>query len=423
MNHRVLTFTLQHIFTRMFLLFCIQLLLLITPSRADVTYDWTADCRAWSGFARPTCMGTASGVLKLRDSYVPGAPVTLADFISWEYSSSSGTFRVTATTPGPLFIFGQPPADSGPPLTVMLFRHGPSFSYTQMGALGPFGHPTGFGTTACDFAPLCTSFFREEFVNGRFQLRIAPRCSGQMATITGTEEDDVLEGTQQQDVIVGLGGNDLIYGLGGDDIICGGSGHDVLLGQNGNDILLGNAGSDVILGGNHHDQLEGNDGSDMLNGGKGNDDLRGGSGNDTLLGSDGEDVLRGGNGNDTLSGGAADDDLSGGDGSDVCDGNQDGRDGDTADGTCELIRNVREPSGCEERFGSVPDFILCQETASTCSFNAFTDGGTCDQMCRSQGSRCVGALDNHNDEGVECIPIGRDTCQTPRTTEICICER
>lgn len=52
---------------------------------ADVVYDFEAQCS--NG-----CTGTATGVLTLRDSYVPGSQVTSADFISLSYTSSSGSF-------------------------------------------------------------------------------------------------------------------------------------------------------------------------------------------------------------------------------------------------------------------------------------------------------------------------------------------
>ena len=58
---------------------------------------------------------------------------------------------------------------------------------------------------------------------------------------------------------------------------------------------------------------------------------------------------------------------------------------------------------CTELFGSAPDFVLCEETETTCSFNARMDGGTCDQMCASLGSVCVGALKNPPPEGVDLV--------------------
>src|SRR5688500_4146058 len=73
---------------------------------------------------------------------------------------------------------------------------------------------------------------------------------------------------------------------------------------------------------------------------------------------------------------------------------------------------------CTELFGSAPDFVLCEETETTCSFNARIDGGTCDQMCASLGSPCVGAI--NNGESCEELPDNNDTCETSRSTEICI---
>ncbi len=91
-------------------------------------------------------------------------------------------------------------------------------------------------------------------------------------------------------------------------------------------------------------------------------------------------------------------------------------------GRCDIGAVEVAQLSCEARFGDAPNFVLCGETTDTCSFNAHTDGGTCEQMCRSLGSRCVGAIDN---EGNSCREIrgSQDTCQTRRQTEICICER
>ncbi len=100
-------------------------------------------------------------------------------------------------------------------------------------------------------------------------------CNGIPATISGTEEDNVITGTEADiilgtdgnDVIVGLGGNDIIYGLAGDDVICGGDGHDVLIGGDGNDQLFGNADNDILNGDGGNDELNGGDGHDVCDGG------------------------------------------------------------------------------------------------------------------------------------------------------------
>lgn len=65
---------------------------------------------------------------------------------------------------------------------------------------------------------------------------------------------------------------------------------------------------------------------------------------------------------------------------------------------------------CTELFGSAPEFVLCGEAATTCSFNARTAGGTCNQMCSRLGSTCVGAINN----GASCeeSPGNTDTCET-----------
>ncbi|MCI4061335.1 hypothetical protein MRQ36_01600 [Micromonospora sp. R77] len=80
-------------------------------------------------------------------------------------------------------------------------------------------------------------------------------CDGRVATVVGTEGDDLLRGTAGADVIVGLGGNDVLLGLDGDDVICGGAGNDVINGNDGDDRLFGGPGTDVV---------NGNDGDDVI---------------------------------------------------------------------------------------------------------------------------------------------------------------
>lgn len=121
----------------------------------------------------------------------------------------------------------------------------------------------------------------------------SPTCDGRMATIVGTEDDDILTGTAGRDVIVGLGGNDIIRGLSGSDRICGGDGRDRILGGKGADILFGEGDGDKIYGDSGDDQLSGGTGNDLLVGGRGDDALDGDRGRrDRLRGRDGVDLCR-----------------------------------------------------------------------------------------------------------------------------------
>jgi hypothetical protein len=100
------------------------------------------------------------------------------------------------------------------------------------------------------------------------------RCSGERATIVGTEGRDHLAGTRGRDVIRALAGDDVVTALGGDDVVCGDAGDDRLVGGRGADDLFGESGHDGLFGGG---------GDDRLDGGQGDDKLRGGSGADTLV--------------------------------------------------------------------------------------------------------------------------------------------
>jgi Ca2+-binding RTX toxin-like protein len=130
-----------------------------------------------------------------------------------------------------------------------------------------------------------------------------------MATITGTNQADVLIGEDDEpDLISGENGDDELRGLGRADDLFGG---------NGEDRLLGNAGGDDLFGENGDDALKGGGDDDDLFGGNGGDTLRGGGDQDELHGENGTDILRGGTGDDTLDGGSGDDTLRGGGGDDL----------------------------------------------------------------------------------------------------------
>ena len=94
-------------------------------------------------------------------------------------------------------------------------------------------------------------------------------CRGQVPTITGTNDAEVLEGTDGIDVIMGLGGNDVINGLQAADVICGGAGDDTVNGDNGDDVLSGGFGADFVNGGNGDDTMVGGPGMDFLIQGRG----------------------------------------------------------------------------------------------------------------------------------------------------------
>jgi PEP-CTERM motif len=58
-----------------------------SAARANIVFDFSGECT--SG-----CTGTATDVLTLADSYTFGTDLTLADFISFTYSSSARDFEI-----------------------------------------------------------------------------------------------------------------------------------------------------------------------------------------------------------------------------------------------------------------------------------------------------------------------------------------
>jgi PEP-CTERM motif len=64
----------------------------ISPARADTVFDFNGLCAGFMG----ACSGTATGVLTLTSGYVPGNDITTDVFISFDYSSMSGSLDITS---------------------------------------------------------------------------------------------------------------------------------------------------------------------------------------------------------------------------------------------------------------------------------------------------------------------------------------
>jgi Ca2+-binding RTX toxin-like protein len=159
-----------------------------------------------------------------------------------------------------------------------------------------------------------------------------------VATIDGTDINELLSGTADSDAITGNLGRDTLQGLGGDDVLMsgrtpddeyaperidnfgdeldGGAGNDLIFGATGHDTVYGGEGLDSIYSGSGNDTVYGDAGSDEVYGGSGNDRLYGGEDDDFLIGERGNDRSEGGNGHDRLSDESGTDSLYGGDGDD-----------------------------------------------------------------------------------------------------------
>ena len=232
---------------------------------------------------------------------VPGSNITGQDPLLAALNDNGGPTQTMALLPGsPAIDHGRTPAGE---------------TTDQRGQKRPFdlvdvGNSAAPGADGADI--------------GAFEVQGATptgTCQGKPATLSGTENRDILNGTPGPDVIVGLGGNDTIKGFQGDDLICAGDGLDQITGGVGNDTLIGQGGNDRSWGQGGNDTLIDTQGDDLLSGGLGNDIERGGAGEDRVFGADGndrlfgqaaDDVILGAKGNDFLRGGPGNDRLSGG---------------------------------------------------------------------------------------------------------------
>lgn len=80
-------------------------------------------------------------------------------------------------------------------------------------------------------------------------------------------------------------------------------------------------------------------------------------------------------------------------------------------------------AACDDAFAVAPGYQLCSEDETSCRFNVATAGGTCAEACEMLGSTCLSAEAN---EDVDlCLPIAdlMETCDSPRNSEICVCQR
>jgi Ca2+-binding RTX toxin-like protein len=86
------------------------------------------------------------------------------------------------------------------------------------------------------------------------------------ASITGTQDRDVLDGSGKNETISGLGGPDTLNGSGGRDTVKGGDGGDEAGGGAGADEVYGGPGDDYLIDApdNYRDVLHGNSGEDNV---------------------------------------------------------------------------------------------------------------------------------------------------------------
>jgi Ca2+-binding RTX toxin-like protein len=104
-----------------------------------------------------------------------------------------------------------------------------------------------------------------EYPNGMLLSGICKNQVGiTMATITGTNLDDIINGTASADSIYGLDGDDELYGADGNDSIEGGNGADFLGGDAGNDTVNGGAGDDELYGADGDDVYFVDDAGDLV---------------------------------------------------------------------------------------------------------------------------------------------------------------
>jgi hypothetical protein len=77
---------------------------------------------------------------------------------------------------------------------------------------------------------------------------------------------------------------------------------------------------------------------------------------------------------------------------------------------------------CDEQYGDSPDYLLCEETPESCSFNAtIANTISCNDVCSMGGGTCIEA---HLNEEDLCLSTGPAACdQNDFNDGICVCSR
>ena len=101
----------------------VQVAALAGPAHATVIYDWSGTCT-------DGCTGTATAVLTLAPSYVPGSPFG-SDFVSFSFTSSGPDFSLSIPPLTALPPMGDLPPVSGPALTDVTITDGFSYNFTS----------------------------------------------------------------------------------------------------------------------------------------------------------------------------------------------------------------------------------------------------------------------------------------------------
>lgn len=79
-------------------------------------------------------------------------------------------------------------------------------------------------------------------------------------------------------------------------------------------------------------------------------------------------------------------------------------------------------ASCDDVFGAAPGYLLCEETPTTCSFNATLTMTSCDAMCMMFGATCSAAFTN---TASDCASMDvATTCDDATANDhICVCNK
>ncbi len=91
-------------------------------------------------------------------------------------------------------------------------------------------------------------------------------------------------------------------------------------------------------------------------------------------------------------------------------------------GTFPLDSGPLELRSCQEIYGSLQDFLLCEEVENECVFYTWLNQLSCSEVCESAGGTCIGAYGN----GLllPCVTLSAPrSCDERRNDHLCVCDR
>jgi Ca2+-binding RTX toxin-like protein len=193
-------------------------------------------------------------------------------------------------------------------------------------------------------------------------------------TLSGGNDNDILDGKGGNDTLYGGEGNNKLYGDDGNDTLYAGAGNDILDGGEGNNLIYAGKGQNIVTAGSGNDEIYTRTGNDIINAGGGNNLIHAGMGKNTIFTGAGNDTIYARTGNDFIYAGAGDDLIYAGKGDNIIYGGTGNNTIYSGNGHDQFVLTAGEGASTISNFKSGKDLLV------------LTDGLTFEQLSITQGN-------------------------------------